>query len=394
MNQRGWTWLAQRLRPGGAMVRSEPKHDASAFDDSRLEQRPTPWGPFLVGGSIAGLVVVVVGLSAIVKVDQLVRATGKLEPVRSTQEIKAAEAGVVTDVLVREGQTVAAGAPLVMLDPRILEGRRDALSIQQKELAEITTQELARLQGALGEAKATQVGLEQQLAILRQQSGEMQQLARSGAVSRFQVLDYQKQLSEREAQLQANLEQQARLEAESMQKRAELSRQQAETRANQLETQTRLGRITLRAPVRGTVLNLKAKTGAVVTEAGEPLLQLVPSDNLQARVFIPDKDLAFVFPGQEAEVEVEAYDRSRYGALPARVTVIGTDALPPDDLYKFSRFPITLKLSNQALQRDSQTFPLQAGMAVSADLKLEKRTLMELFFSRILRDTRALQRMR
>jgi hemolysin D len=387
-----WPW-SQRGRRAGAL-QPQQVGSTSRFDDSRLEQRPTPRGLLVVGGSIAGLVVVVIGVSALVKVDQLVRASGKLEPVRSTQDINAAEAGVVTDVMVREGQIVPAGAPLVMLDPRILEGRQAALGIQQQQIAEITAQELARLDSALGEARATQVGLEQQLAILQQQSRQMERLAASGAVSRFQVLDYQKQVSERQAQLQANLEQQTKLKAESNQKRAELSRQQADTRANQLETQTRLGRITLRAPVKGTVLNLMAKTGTVVTEAGEPLLQLVPADNLQAKVFVPNRDLAFVFPGQEAEVSVEAYDRSRYGDLPARVTLIGTDALPPDDLYNFSRFPITLQLANQTLQRDGQSFPLQAGMAIQADLKLEKRTLMELFLSRILTSTRALQRMR
>lgn len=387
---RRWPWR----QPGGGLAVVANGAGGRPLDDARLEQRPTPWGPFLIAGTIAGLVLVVAATSALVKVDQLVQASGKLEPVRSTQDIKASEAGVVVAVLVREGQAVAAGAPLLMLDPRILQGRSDALSAQQQQLGVITGQELVRLQSALGEAQAARLGLEQRRAILEQQTSELQGLASSGAVSRFQVLDYQKQLAEVDSQLRANAEQQDKLRAESSQKQAELSRQQADTRASQLETETRLGRITLRAPVRGTVLNLKAKTGAVVTEAGEPLLQLVPTDNLQAKVFVPNRDLAFVFPGQQADVSVEAYDRSRYGLLPAQVSVIGTDALPPDDVYNFSRFPITLKLSSQALRRDGQTFPLQAGMAITADLKLEKRTLLELFFSRILSSARALQGMR
>jgi hypothetical protein len=46
------------------------------------------------------------------------------------------------------------------------------------------------------------------------------------------------------------------------------------------------------------------------------------------------------------------------------------------------------------VRRDGQTFPLQAGRAVSADLKLEKRSMLELFFSSISKATRSIQGMR
>jgi hypothetical protein len=46
------------------------------------------------------------------------------------------------------------------------------------------------------------------------------------------------------------------------------------------------------------------------------------------------------------------------------------------------------------MRRDGLSFPLQAGMAVSADLKLEKRSLLELMFSSVSKATRSLQGMR
>ena len=362
--------------------------------DSRLESRSSPWLPMLIGGSVAALVLVGLGTSALVKVDQLVRAPGKLEPIRSTQDLKPPEDGVVTAVYVKEGEQVQPGQALVLLDPTILRGQQRALQDQQQQLSLITSQELVRLEGALGETEAARQGLEQTRAILEEQLAGLRLLEAQGAASRFQILDYEKQLSDVRARLSANQQQQRKLTAESAQKRAELVNQQAQNRANSVETGTRLSRVTLRAPVRGTVLNLKAKTGSVVTAAGDPLLQLVPSENLQAKVYISNQDLSFVRPGQRADLAVDAYDPSRYGYLPATVGTIGTDSIPPDDQYNYPRFPVSLKLDSQAMRRDGLTFPLQAGMAVSADLKLEKRSLLELMFSSISKATRSLQGMR
>lgn len=363
-------------------------------NDTRLESRATPWFPIVLGGAVAALVVVGVVASAVVKVDQLVRAPGKLEPIRSTQDLKAPEDGVVTAVYVKEGQRVEKGQALALLDPTILIGRGQALRDQQAQLGFSTKQELVRLQGALGEAQAARQGLEQGRAIVQQQLEELRRLQLQGATSRFQLLDVEKQLAEIKARLQANKQQQRKLTAESAQKLADLNSQQAQNQATQVETKTRLQRVTLRAPVRGTVLNLKAKTGTVVSAAGDPLLQLVPSDNLQARVYVSNQDLAFVHPGQPAEISVDAYDANRYGYLSATVGTIATDSIPPDEQFQYPRFAIGLRLRDQVLRRDGTTFPLQAGMAVSADLKLEKRSLLELMFSSIAQSTRSLQGMR
>jgi HlyD family secretion protein len=350
--------------------------------------------PILLGGSVAGLVVVGLLVSSLLKVDQLVSAPGKLEPIRSTQDLKPPEDGVVVAVYIKEGQQVKQGQALLLLDPTILRGRERALRDQEQQLDVSSSQELERLQGALGETEAARQGLERNREILLQQLDELRRLQVQGAASRFQLLDYEKQLSDLNARLQANRQQQRKLVAESAQKRADLGTQQAENRANKVETESRLGRVMLRAPVRGTVLNLKAKTGSVVSAAGDPLLQLVPSENLQAKVFVSNQDLAFIRPGQPADLSVDAYDPSRYGYLSARVSTIGTDSIPPDDQYNYPRFPVGLTLGAQLLRREGQTFPLQAGMAVSADLKLEKRSLLELFFSDIAKATRSLQGMR
>ena len=361
--------------------------------DTRLESRPTPWFPLIMGGAMAGLVLVCLAAVALVRVDQVVSISGKLQPKRSTEAIRSTEAGVVTSVLVKEGQSVEPGDPLVLLDPTILAGRQSALKDQKKELLLIAGSELSRLSGAVGELKAQRIGLQESRRIIKLQLDQLLLLESQGAASRFQILDYQKQLSDVNSRLSANRQQQNKLEAESSQKRAELRQQEAQNTANRVETGERLRRITLRAPVGGTVLNLKAKGGMVIN-AGQDLLQLVPNDSLVANVFVSNRDLAFVRPGQNGEVAIDAYDRNKYGTLGATVSTIGTDSLPPDENWKEPHFPISLRLAQQNINSQGKTFPLQAGMAITADLKLEKRSLLELFFSNISGSTLSVRQMR
>jgi HlyD family secretion protein len=77
-----------------------------------------------------------------------------------------------------------------------------------------------------------------------------------------------------------------------------------------------------------------------------------------------------------------AYDPTLYGTLPAVVATISEDALPPSPEYDYPHFPITLALEKQVLQSKGQRFALQPGMALNAQIKLQKRTILQLFFSR------------
>ena len=395
-----WNPLHRRAAPDGngraarpGLVVSEPRSGTAAPLDLRLESRPTPWFPMLLGGSVAVLVLTTLAAAALVKVDQIVTASGTLRTLRSTQDIKPDQPGIVTEVLVREGQTVQRNAPLVMLDTTVLRGRQQALASQRSQLRTSSEAEQRRLEGALAQLNANEIGLRSQLAINDQQLQSVRTLERQGAATRFQVLEYEKVEAQLQAQLRQNAEERGKLQAESQQRQAELARTGAENLANTVENREQLRRVILRAPVDGTILNLKAKSAQVVG-AGEVLLQLVPTDSLRAEAFVSNQDLAFVRKGQTADIALQAYDRSRYGTIRGTVSTIGTDALPPDENFNFTRFPIGLSLSRQYLESQGKRYPLQAGMALTADLRLEKRTLLELFSSAVMRKADAVRTIR
>ncbi len=377
----------------GALSNLPSPDSATDHSDLRLESRPTPLFPMVLGGVVAGLVLTGVAAAALVRVDQVVNVPGTLKTLRSTQDVKTPEGGVITAVLVKEGEQVVKGAPLVTLDPTVLRGREQALREQSRELGSSTQAELVGLQGSLAELDSIQAGLRSQIAISQEQLERLQGLEREGAAPRFQLLDYQKQLAQLRAQLAQNHDQRIKLQAESSQKQSELAGQLAENRASRVETRQRLQQVVLRAQAAGTILNLTAKGGQVVG-AGEVVLQLVPTDNLRAEAFINNRDLAFVRPGQSADISVQAYDRSKYGTIDAKVTTIATDALPPNETYNYPHFPIGLQLQRQYLEAEGKRHPLQAGMAIAAELRLEKRTVLELFLSSFLNTTNAVRTIR
>jgi multidrug efflux pump subunit AcrA (membrane-fusion protein) len=345
----------------------------------RLESRPSTMLPLVLAGTLSVLTLTVVTAAAVVKVDQIVDVPGKLVTRRSTQELTTPERGVVREVLVNNGQRVESGQALVVLDPRV----------QRSDVAELRSEldaETRRQQSAQARLNERIRGLERQLAIDERLLAPLRQLAAEGGSSQLQVIEKERQLEATRRELA-----EARQEQQTLAFASE--RTQAQLRADLVDARSKLDLVTLRAPVNGTVIDLKAQTGQVAN-GNEPLLKLVPNDELQAQVFAPNKDLAFIRPGQSAEIAFSAYDKSLYGTLPATVTQVSEDALPPSQEYDYPNFPISLDLSAQSLRVRDRRFGLQPGMALNAQIKLQQRTVLQLLFSRFNQSLDAVRTMR
>ncbi|MCP9943199.1 HlyD family efflux transporter periplasmic adaptor subunit [Cyanobium sp. ATX 6E8] len=333
----------------------------------RLESRPSPKLPLVLAGALSVVTLTVFVAAAVVQVDQIVAVPGKLVTRRSTQALTTPEQGVVKEVFVKEGQRVEAGQPLVVLDPQVQRSDVNELGLQLQA-------EDSRLASARARVLESIAGLERQEAIDRRVLEPLQRLSAEGGTRMLDV-------AEKERLLEATRRELAEARRELVTINFESQRTQAQLRADLVGARSKLELVTLRAPVSGTVINLQAQTGQVAS-GQVPLLKLVPSDELQAQVFAPNRDLAFIRPGQKAEVGFTAYDPTLYGTLPAVVATISEDALPPSPEYDYPHFPITLALEKQVLQSKGQRFALQPGMALNAHIKLQKRTILQLLFSR------------
>jgi len=135
----------------------------------------------------------------------------------------------------------------------------------------------------------------------------------------------------------------------------------------------------VKAPISGTVFDLQANSPQYVVNNTEPVLKIVPADALVAKVFITNRDIGFVRQGMKVDVRVDSFPFSEFGDIKGELVQIGSDALPPDDVYPFYRFPAKVRLDGQYIERDGSKIPLQSGMSVSTNIKIRKRPVISIF---------------
>jgi HlyD family secretion protein len=130
-------------------------------------------------------------------------------------------------------------------------------------------------------------------------------------------------------------------------------------------------------------------------------MKVVPQNGLQARVYLPNQAVGFVRIGQTADLSMDAFNASDFGRIPATVQRVGSDALTPDELAKVLGsqasglyFPAVLRLGRQDLKLRNRTVPLQAGMSLTADIKLRERRFINIFTGFFEDQRRNLERLR
>jgi len=79
------------------------------------------------------------------------------------------------------------------------------------------------------------------------------------------------------------------------------------------------------------------------------------------------------------DVRIDSFPFSEFGDVKGQLVWIGSDALPPDQIHPFYRFPAKVRLSQQSLLVNGRQVPLQSGMSVSANIKLRHRSVMSIY---------------
>ncbi|WP_414756311.1 HlyD family efflux transporter periplasmic adaptor subunit [Anabaena sp. CCY 9910] len=286
-----------------------------------------------------------------------------------------------------------------------LESRAAAAGLEVAKIEKQLTQTTVKLQDT-----------QSSLAIQQQILDKIKILAEEGGISQLQYLNQQQQVQTTAAEVSQLLEEQKRLQFDIEKNQQQVTNTVATTDKNILEkiadnkkriaeidsqfmrivldNERNLADITsrisqaqqelkyqeLRAPVAGTVFDLKANNTGFVANPTQKLLQIVPNENFIAEVFITNKDIGFVRKGMKVDVRIDSFPFSQFGDIKGEIIDIGSDALPPDEIYKFYRFPARIKLNQQYLKIQDKQISLQSGMSISANIKVrEERTVMSLF---------------
>lgn len=335
------------------------------------------------------------------ELEQLTRAPGLIIAGSRTQVIQASDGGVLSTLLVKEGDKVVKGQLLARLDDTKLR----AAYFETRSRAVALRATVARLQAELfgGEpAFAADIGgypqfRDNQLALLakrRASIGEetaalqaMLELARkelamtaplvvTGDVSQADLLRLERQVADLQAQI-TNRNNKYLQDAQ-----AELSRAEEELAGVQQMLAQRadlLSRAELRAPVNGLVKNIRVTTLGGVLKPSEELMQIVPlEDELVVEARVRPADIAFIRLGQPASVKLDAYDYTVHGWLAGTVSYISPDTLT-DDLRQGEQayYRIRVKAGDRSFSGlPGQGIDLQPGMTATVEVKTGTNTVL------------------
>ena len=140
----------------------------------------------------------------------------------------------------------------------------------------------------------------------------------------------------------------------------------------------------LYAPISGKVQQLAIHTiGGVVTPA-QPIMLLIPSEaELEVEAWLENKDIGFVYVGQEAEVKINTFPFTKYGIIEGEVIDMTQDAVA-DEQQQF-RYKMKVSMNKSVIQVNERTVNLIPGMTVSAEIKTGKRKLIEYVLAPLMR---------
>ena len=248
----------------------------------------------------------------------------------------------------------------------VLPNKQKALEIRERILSDITTLVES------GAISRTQYLKElQEVELLR---GEVQSLIANVRRSEAAVNEAQNKLVNTKSLSVVDFS--TKIE-ESQKQIAQLSNQISETRLT-LKYQA------IRAPKDGVVFDLQPASPGYVVNNERPILKIVSSDNLVARVFVPNRDIGFLKIDQKTKIRVDAFPYSEFGDLDGRIMSIGSDVLEPDQSYDYYRFPVTVELITKDLIYKGASLPLVSGMSVNAVVILRQRPVISIFTQRIM----------
>lgn len=233
----------------------------------------------------------------------------------------------VTEILVAEGDDVAAGQLLLRLDP---ESYRNAIE------REAAGQEQNR------------IGIERQnvaLELRRKQFERTEKLFKAGMVDKSRFDEDRNQLQLAEVELKASREALKRAEAVLADAREQLSKTE------------------VRAPIKGRVVALPIKVGetaipSTMSLAGAQLMTIADTSAIQAELKVDEGDIAKIVVGQRVDIFAAAYPEQ---ALQGRVEKI---ALAPTVENQARAYKVTVQLQAPA------ELKLRSGMSCRAEIFL------------------------
>ena len=366
------------------------------------------------------------------EVDTSVTASGKITTIVPNVEVQSNYKSVVKEILVKKGQSVDEGDPLVVFDATLQRADKRKLNYQLS----VVDAKIDRLkkQALLRSGNEVDNPSDERQNIIFKDKKE-QYLAKSASLNKQitstqddlsfikEQLDIQKKLENSkkslfdldlvaEAQVLAERNKRLSLEKEftkTSNKLSELKSNREEynsqwfggindelvtledQKMSLLEDLKKLERqqtdVTVRAPQSGMILNLHSLYPGAVISPGKSVVTLVPTGVELLTVFDVDpSDISKLIPDTSVKIQLSALPAQKHGELKGKISYISADTVDKDVDGKPGNFyRARATITDNFLKDTPPGFNLMPGMKVSGKIRVGKRRLITYFIYPLIR---------
>jgi multidrug efflux pump subunit AcrA (membrane-fusion protein) len=356
---------------------------------------------FFIFGMLFIIVIPFITWSSYATIDQISHASGNVIASAKTQEIQSAIDGVISEVLVKEGQRINKNDTIITLEKSQNEAAFEAANAKVASYkATIARLESEVYSKPLIFSQMTQkypefVKTQKELFVKRQQAlndeistlKEMLKLSQEelklnlplvehGDIGYSEIIKIKKQIAEINGQITNKKNKYFQdSQAELTKMNEELSTKEQEL----TDKSVTLERSEINASMDAIVKNILITTRGAKVRPGDVILELVPiDDKLIIEAKLSPSDISFIKVGQMAAIKLDAYDYSIYGIFKGKVSYISPDTLKEktaegEKLY----FRVQIDLSQQQLiSKIGKEINLSPGMTAQIDIITGDRTVL------------------
>lgn len=339
--------------------------------------------------TVLGAIVLALVAAIFIKVDVSVNVPGIIRPVTEKTELRSLTTGSIAKVLVKDGQTVRAGEPLLLMQQDITNSKLNQASFElNKRHSYINDLKLL----ASGAGHRVRSGQYRQQYLLHQASVSEQKalveklksdysmftkLYEEKVIARKEYIEKKYAYEQARAAYQARIaEQQARWQQELEQARVEA--QQYSSGKDQLQRERDL--LEVKAPVSGTVQQFTGRYAGGSVQTGELLGFISPDSGMIAETYVSPADIGYIYLDMPVKFQVDAFNYNSWGVLEGKVISIDNDFSIVND-QPFFKVKCALS-SNTLTLPNGVEGKLKKGMTLQCRFILARRGLMQLLYER------------
>jgi len=354
-------------------------------------EKPAHIGGKVIIWGITAFVFAFILWSACAKTDVVVTATGVINPKGNITYITCKEPGIISEVMVSNGDYVNEGDELIKEDTSSIDTEIEALNVEIERLKfENSVYEQITEGVNIEDINIEDINIESIVVSNEEKTEEMtEKLVEETTeeiteeiTSNFDLkLSYNKEsflnYVKQEYKYYGSMTEQYKTTILSRIIENNTSLRELELQLDEL--QRTKDNMTLKASESGVIAGLSSNIIGISLEIGSTVMEIVPKySEYEMECYVKNSDISDIKEGMDAIIKIDAYPYSDYGVVEGKVTYVSATSFMQDNLgYVYT---VKVELNKDTVKNLNMT----AGMSGTAEFKKGKRSVLRYFLDPIM----------